>query len=168
MLSFSNTKVSIKLYLKVILFFFAGVIIVLNILKKMPYESHYFEKLGVNRIGYKYIDMINDFGDPIKITTYDDKENWTEAIYDDFILSFWSNTPNSYLTNIRIISGRYRFGWRSIGIGSTKKEVESAYKHTLKSSDLGWAYIDGIVYIKFLFDNNDIVEEIMFYDYSHF
>lgn len=147
---------------------FTIIFIVLLTSCNTAYEPHYFEKFGIDRYGraYLYSDMIRDFGEPNEVIT--DMDGWTEAVYDDFIMSFWRNSPNSSLTNIQIISDTYRLGRRSIGLGSTKKEVEQVYKNVRKSPDPGWNYLDDNIYVTFFFDENDIVNRIQFFDYNHF
>ena len=128
---------------------------------KLPYERQYFEKLGVNKYRYLYSEMVIDFGEPNDVIVQKDRGNTTRAEYNDFVMSFWTDSQDSYLTNIRIISDKYRFGWRSIGIGSTKEEVERAYKRIKKSPDPICAYVDGGIFIEFFFDENDLVKEMM-------
>ena len=65
--------------------------------------------------------------------------------------------------NVEIINNKYRFGWKSIGVGSTKMDVEKAYKHVRKSPDNDHEYIDGDVYVIFSFDDMDVVKSIKFF-----
>lgn len=144
-----------------------GVILIYNIFKVLPYESQYFEKLGVNRVRYLYSDMIRDFGEPLEIRKVNEFDR-VDAIYDEFIMRYPSESDDCFLLGIDIIGKKYRFGWRSIGVGSTRTEVERAYKHVKKSTDPICAYIDGKIFVEFQFDENDVVKEVSFFDYSHF
>ena len=52
--------------------------------------------------------------------------------------------------------------WR-IGVGSTRKKVESVYRHIkkihgMRDNEVG--VIDGLRWVTYVFDENDIVKEI--------
>lgn len=143
-----------------------GVVLIYNIIRFLPYEAHYFEKLGVNRIRYLYSDMIKDFGEPIKIDIR--PSQYALAVYEEFTMVYTCKADDAFLQSIRITGEKYRFGWRSIGVGSTRKEVEKAYKNVKKSTDPICAYVDGKIFVEFIFNENDVVTEIWFFDYSHY
>lgn len=157
----------LKKFINVINFVVLILVIFLLILtynwKKTPYENSYFEKIGVNKYNYSYGNMVESFGKPNEIKV--NENGYIEAYYDDFIMSFWSNDQNSSLMNIRIISDKYKFGSRLIGVGSSKEEVVKAYINVKLSPDDGFVYIDGDVRVEFLFDNHGYVEEILISKY---
>lgn len=138
------------------------IFIILYFVKKSPYESGYFEKIGLTRDMYLYSEMIEDFGNPNKVIIDDD--GITKAVYDDLIMTFWSNSPESSLMNVRILSSKYKFGAKSIGVGSSKKEVLKAYVDVEPSPDDGYAYIDGGIWVEFFFEKG-YVKEIIIHRY---
>lgn len=153
----------IKYSLIIILLLFC----ILNyITKNIPYERNYFKKIGMskNGVGYKYEDMIKDYGNP---KGEENLENgWKKAVYDNLVISFEPEISGLYfLANIVITKGEYKFGRKKIGIGSTKEDVLKAYKNIDISYDSPYTYIDGNIYIQFYIDNNDKVYKIQFFTY---
>lgn len=141
---------------------FVGVFIFYYINKK-TYETDYFGKLGINKYRYLYSEMINDFGNPERIVKT--QNNFTLAIYDDLEFTFWSDTPNSQLMNVIILSKEYRFGIKSIGVGSSKDDILKAYKNIKRSPDEGYVFIDGDTMVEFYFEDG-FVKEIMICYYN--
>lgn len=134
------------------------IFIISYFINKQPYESSYFEKVGISRNIYLYSEMIEDFGNPNKVIV--DNDGITKAVYNDLIMTFWSNSPEASLMNIRILDSKYKFGSKLIGVGSSKKDVLKAYVNVEPSPDNGYAYIDGGIWVEFFFEKG-YVKEIM-------
>jgi len=85
------------------------------------------------------------------------------------------NSDSLYITEIEVRSKRYRFGWRRIGVGSTREQVERAFSEKKRLTNnynlLALGLRADICYltefwrhILFYFDENDCVERIIIKD----
>jgi len=128
------------------------------------YERNYFEKLGIYDLGFNYEEMIKVFGNPKE--TYWTENGFYDAKYDDLIFSYFGDSPEAIVICITVLDEKYKFGWRKIGVGSSKKEVLRAYRRVKRSPDEGYAFVDGLMWVEFFFDENDRVKEIMIAIYS--
>jgi hypothetical protein len=119
----------------IIIIFVALVVMFLYIEYKNPYESDYWGKIGVESY-YTYADVLNDFGEPLRVTKTE--LDSIKVIYDDLIFTFWADSPKALVMNIEVLSTKYRFGYKSIGVGSSKEDVFKAYAHITRSPDKGY------------------------------
>lgn len=146
-----------------------GSISILYIFQNSPYEKQYFEKSGIKGgLRYYYSDLVKQIGVANKelIKETSDHGIWTEYSYDGFIVSCWKSigSQKNEVMNVKITSKNTRFGKSSIGIGSKRLEVEQAYRKVNRikdSQELG--FIDGDVWIDFIFDSNNQVVEMHIY-----
>ena len=61
----------------------------------------------------------------------------------------------------KVTGKQYRFGMWKIGVGSTRKKVESVYRHKIQwSTDTIVQICEGETWVKFEFDENNIVKAI--------
>lgn len=124
------------------------------------YERNYFSKIGIKG-SHLYDNIILWKGKPIKIV--ENKDNFI-AYYNGLNLVFVKE--KGVLIRAEIVGKQYHFGLRSIGVDSTRKQVESAYKNVKKIKDPEkneFGVIDNDVWVDFIFDSNDKVEKILIY-----
>lgn len=132
-------------------------------IRNMPYEKDYFGAVGISGYNYSYYSMIADFGEPMSVEIT--KNGAAVYHYNDLCFMFNSDYKNSAMLNIVVTSEKYEFGSAKIHVGSTKQEVLKAYRHVRRSPDEGIVFMDGDIYVRFIFDQSDKVSEIFFCDY---
>ncbi|MCD8089943.1 MAG: hypothetical protein LUD81_04870 [Clostridiales bacterium] len=142
------------------------------------YETDYFGKLSLPSVRSRYETLVSVWGEPNEIVTLSyepeqkyGKKYWLNCVYDDFSIKINSDSPipvyNDSVSSCTIYSERFRFGKYNIGVGSSKDEVESAYKKywkvvkdsTVKDENI-IAYQDKSIHAEYTFDENNIVNEI--------
>ena len=134
--------------------------------------QHYMNSyLRVNGVGLWSTreDVINRFGEPIHTTASDDGF-FGSFHYDgiQFSLGGFYHTPPSKVIAILITNPDIRFGRNSIGVGSTRQEIEQIewnrwpLRYSRNSFDHAFMVSRGhdAESIWFWFDNNDIVYRI--------
>lgn len=149
------------------------------------YEKDYFAVLGVADSGATSDDLTKLYGKPKHITVTDgfgDNPKTVrcyEYVFDDFsaVLASYPNRDGTYreppicTSLFRIYTDRFKFGGEKLSVGSSKEEVRAAYKKCKKTkkadeNDLNADnYSDNHVYISYYYDENDIVELIVFFRY---
>lgn len=138
----------------------ALIIVCYLLLYPFVYEGQYFEKIGTNGAVW-YKDIVYFKGNPVKQEKTNDE---FLAYYDGLTLVF--DKTGQKLIRSEITGKQYRFGLRSIGVGSTRKQVEIAYTNVKKIIDLDkdeFGAIDNRVWVDFKFDSNEKVERILLY-----
>ena len=125
---------------------------------KPRYASSYYGLMGINRDRAYYSEIVASIGEPKSKEIRDDGRML--AYYDHFILRFEDDSDEAELLHVTVTDNTIRFGKKEIGIGSTKKEVEKAYRRVLHSPDGENIYVDNYFYVEYSFDENDIVSQI--------
>lgn len=141
--------------------------------KNIPYDNEYTEKIGFD--DYNYNEKITQIlGAPIDVKYEEESSDDNQFYYmwmtfDGYKLYFESSegvkpkNRSDYMLNCAwITSPNYKIGKYNIGIGSDKTLIEKAYKGKKKLKDGRFGFIDGIVWIHFIFDSNDKAKEIVF------
>lgn len=140
------------------------------------YETDYFGKLSLSRV-CRYDTLISVWGEPneIVVLSYapnikNGKKYCLNAVYNEFSVNVHSDYDlphnNDEVYTYKIYSEKFRFGRYSIGIGSSKTEVESAYQKSYKVqqimiSENKLCYMDkGHTYAEYFFDENNLVKEV--------
>lgn len=130
----------------------------MNEWKKPRYASSYYGLMGINRDKTHYFEIVDSIGEPNSKEIRDDDHML--VYYDHFVLEFSNDSTEAKLCNVTVTDDTIRFGKKEIGIGSTKKEVEKAYRRVLHSPDGENIYVDNYFYVEYSFDENDIVSQI--------
>ena len=136
------------------------------------YVKNYFAVLGLQR-DRLYSNAVEIFGEPLNIVPSEHSDYIFMVQYDgiDLVVSGTPNNPGS-VVGVRIYSPKFRFGDKEIGIGSTREEIEIAYKgfgtyrrgrNSLTHTDYGILIIDGFTWLEFHLDENEMVVEIVMY-----
>lgn len=159
--------------------FFIMIIVCLTFLivkKNLPYEPYYFYKIGFKTYEptefwtplnyFAYRDVIDNFGEPNRKDI--GKNDWPTLYYDGMEITCFADHELAGVANIHLTSPEYRFGLYKIGIGSSKKLVDFAYKcsKAKPSPDGPNMYIDNHVFVEFIYDKNDNVSEIIMFAYN--
>lgn len=162
-----NKKKKIILFMLIIL---NGMIILGGCGMSKQYVNNYYEEMGRPLHRLPYDEAIEYWGEPKEVNKkIENGFAYMDAYYDDIILHFINYIESSDIEKeyeelyyMDVISDKYEFGRKNIKVGSTKEEVIKAYKNInkIREAELGEAYVDGIAYIYFIYDENDIVTRI--------
>jgi len=128
------------------------------------YVNNYFSVVGMpKRHLYKY--AMEKYGEPDFIIPYG--KGYTIAKHDgiEFVLLETKDATldGSYVECVRIYNPEIKFGWRKIGVSSTREEIERVYKRFKKIKEADCGYIDGLTWIEFYFDEEQKVNKIVIY-----
>lgn len=132
------------------------------------YNEDYKTDLGIPKYILGYNEIINFFGKPKNEIDIADKYNYyKDLVYQDMIIHlytlFETDNKDEYRTMAyEILTDKYEFGRKKIKVGSTRKEVKSAYwgVKSVPEYEEGGGYHDGDIYILFIYDKNDVVTKI--------
>lgn len=127
------------------------------------YEPYYFRKAGLSGpFTYDHITLLK--GAPNKEELIPGDVPLVKLYYDFYTLQFIGTKngekPNYMMGYVVIKDKDYRLGQYDIRVGSTKKEVEKAYKKCMKIKDVPAGYIDNNKWVEFTFNEFDEVTEI--------
>ena len=121
------------------------------------YEKDYFGKVGLPS-GHLYRSIVKKMGEPIWI---EKKEDWGDIVHYDGVEFGYTCIESGILDYVKVTGKQYRFGMWKIGVGSTRKKVESVYRHKIQwSTDTIVQICEGETWVKFEFDENNIVKAI--------
>ena len=123
------------------------------------YEKDYFGKVGLPRAKL-YESVVEKMGEPLRI---EEKNDWGYVVHYDGLELGYPCIELGALEYVKVTGNQYRFGMWRIGVGSTRKKVESVYRHIkkihgMRDNEVG--VIDGLRWVTYVFDENDIVKEI--------
>jgi len=117
---------------------------------------------------YSMDDFINLLGEPNHIQKcWKFKPNtiYTTLYYDTFCVNLihLDSEDECSFANIMITDSNQKIWRNDISIGSTKAEVEAAFRHVPKEPSMPNAYIDTVWGVSFEYSQNDIVTLIILY-----
>ena len=159
-----NLKIKLNKKVSIIFSIMSCLILIFGIyLLRHPifcYEKDYFGKVGLPE-SHLYESVVEKMGEPLRI---EETEDGYIVYYNGLELAYGSIKTGA-VKYVKVTGKQYRFGMWRIGVGSTRKEVESVYRHITKSTGLPQnclGVIEGLRWITYEFDENDIVREIRF------
>jgi hypothetical protein len=123
----------------------------------------YFERIGI-KDAWLYEEIISDKGVPIRSKKVGGE---LKVYYDGLTLVFKEGSPDYFLIRAEITGKQFRYGIGSIGIGSTRNQIQDAYRNIRKVIDLDkdeYGVIDNGVWVLFEFNSDDKVKKIMLTD----
>ena len=158
-----NLKIKLNKKVSIIFSIMSCLILIFGIyLLRQPifcYEKDYFGKVGLPS-GHLYRSVVEKLGEPIWI---EKKADWGDIVHYDGVEFGYTCIESGILDYAKVTGKQYRFGMWRIGVGSTRKKVESVYRHIkkihgMRDNEVG--VIDGLRWVTYVFDENDIVKEI--------
>ena len=159
-----NLKIKLNKKVSIIFSIMSCLILIFGIyLLRHPifcYEKDYFGKVGLPK-NHLYKSVVEKMGEPLRIEKTED--GYYIVHYKG--LELGTGIKLGIVQYVKVTGEQYRFGMWRIGVGSTRKEVESVYRHITKSTGLPQnclGVIEGLRWITYEFDENDIVREIRF------
>lgn len=126
----------------------------------LVYQTNYYFKLGIGQ-SHIYDSIVKRKGEPLSVRQSDDK-GWV-VYYDGLEIIYGTNIETGMFRCVTITGSKYRFGIWRIGIGTSRKKLESVYRHVRKLKDLpsgSFGVIDGGTWVRFSFDENNNVSQI--------
>ena len=156
-----NLKIKLNKKVSIIFSIMSCLILIFGIyLLRHPifcYEKDYFGKVGLPS-GHLYRSVVEKMGEPIWI---EKKEDWGDIVHYDGVEFGYTCIESGILDYVKVTGKQYRFGMWKIGVGSTRKKVESVYRHKIQwSTDTIVQICEGETWVKFEFDENNIVKAI--------
>ena len=157
-----NLKIKLNKKVSIIFSIMSCLILIFGIyLLRHPifcYEKDYFGKVGLPRAKL-YESVVEKMGEPLRIEKTED--GYYIVHYNG--LELGTGIKLGIVQYVKVTGEQYRFGMWRIGVGSTRKEVESVYRHIkkihgMRDNEVG--VIDGLRWVTYVFDENDIVKEI--------
>ena len=119
------------------------------------YEKDYFSRVGFKDL-CSYEEVVCKKGEPLKI---EKKEGWGSIVYYDGVEFGCSNVKDWIVEYIKITGTQYRFGIWKVGVGTTRRKIESVYRHKMKWSTKDEIEVcEGETWINFEFDENNHVK----------
>lgn len=163
-------KNGVKSYKCILIFVACFAIIIATVLTcffqyySLPLHTEYYQELGL-RGHYTYNDLIERVGEPLE-TQFEDES--IHCIYDGYSVRLESSTASWAGGYLAVFDEKYRFGNQSIGVGSTRKQVERAYKKAVLSLECQLGkyepniveYYYDEIFVRFTFDSDDAVKLI--------
>ena len=128
------------------------------------YVRNYVAALGLPSKAPRFYTLVEIFGEPCSVDFSREFPYANYARFDGLAFSFL--TVDGGATSIEILDSTIRLGRRQIGVGSTRAEIECAYRrHNMSEVSRGSIHMllirDGITWLQFHLDENDIVEFIV-------
>ena len=169
------SKKLFKLLLKFVILM-CLIIIAFTVIKgKLPYEGDYFEALGIKSDlpsdMHRLLEEVTEsLGEPIKTTIEKSGEfEQDQLYYDGLVIRFHGSGPKSSTSVLEITSPEYRFGLYHIGVGSSRRLVDFAYKSSgaRMSDDTERAYIDNGMWIQFSYDDKNRVNKMIISEFFY-
>ena len=157
-----NLKIKLNKKVSIIFSIMSCLILIFGIyLLRHPifcYEKDYFGKVGLPE-SHLYESVVEKMGEPLRIEKTED--GYYIVHYNG--LELGTGIKLGIVQYVKVTGKQYRFGMWRIGVGSTRKEVESVYRHIKKIHGMRYnevGVIDGLRWVTYVFDENDIVKEI--------
>lgn len=152
-----------KKKIKIAFIILIPIALVYEIFHPFIYQLNYYSSVGIDN-KYMYEDIVKDLGEPQRVIKVDDDR---QVNYDGFNIIFETPLHSSAFRRVEITGSQYRFGWWKIGVGTSRKKIESVYRHIKKAKDMPLDEIRIIDYnnwVLFYFDENDKVSKICITD----
>lgn len=140
----------------------AGLLILYSVYFPRVYENNYFEEIGIKG-AWLYRNVVADKGNPLNIEINDGRY----YVHYDGLVLIYDDIKKDIIQSARIVGEQYRFGFWRIGIGTSRKKIESVYKNVRKIIDLPedeFGVIDGDMRVYFNFDEKGFVSKITLTD----
>lgn len=153
-----------KVYIKCIACAVLILVLVYYLFHPLTYKTDYFYALGIG-VSHLYSDLIERKGEPLDVVK-NENGDWI-VYYDGLGINFGKYYKKSSFQVVRVTGNQYKFGFWQIGIGTSRKKIESVYKHIDKIKDLPkeeFGIIDNGTWVYFKFDKNNNVSEIVITD----
>ena len=155
-----NLKIKLNKKVSIIFSIMSCLILIFGIyLLRHPifcYEKDYFGKVGLPK-NHLYKSVVEKMGEPLRIEKTED--GYYIVHYNG--LELGTGIKLGIVQYVKVTGEQYRFGMWRIGVGSTRKEVESVYRHKIQwSTDTIVQICEGETSVKFEFDENNIVKAI--------
>ncbi len=125
----------------------------------LVYQSDYYSELGIGQ-NHLYSGVVQKKGEPLKVWQ-NDNGDWIVS-YDGLDIRYGKQLKGIFEC-VTITGNQYRFGIWKIGIGTSRKKIESIYKHMNKLKDLPkdeFGVIEGYTWVRFKFDKDGNVSQI--------
>lgn len=126
----------------------------------LVYQTNYFSKLGIGQ-SHLYDSIVQNKGEPLSIEQNNDQK-WI-LYYDGLTIRYGSQLETGAFECVSVTGNQYTFGIWKIGVGTSRKKIESVYRHIRKIKDLPndeFGIIEGDTWVRFRFDENDNVSQI--------
>lgn len=145
-------------------------ILIIRKTKKNEYDSmfSYYEQVGISDKGSlskTYDNIVQEIGLPLEENEMQWKDRKRkELIFDEFKVFLYASDEKFYFYQVVIFGENIRFGDKSIGVGSSKKEIERAYYLCAKitgQNEYDLMYADGTYGVGFVFDDQNNVKEMV-------
>ncbi len=121
------------------------------------YEKDYFSKVGLPR-ALLYKSVVEKMGEPLKIEKI---ENWGNVVYYGGLELGYICIKSGALEYVKVTGTQYRFGIWKVGVGTTRKKIESVYRHKIRwSTEKIIQVCEGETWVKFEFDENNLVKAV--------
>lgn len=149
-----------KKYIIAIIVVFVFVSLIYFYFHPLIYQIDYFSKLGIGE-SHLYDSIVQKKGKPLSIWQNDD-QNWI-VCYDGLKIRYGAQLETGVFECVTITGNQYKFGFWKIGVGTSRKKLESVYKHICKIKDLPideFGIIEGDTWVWFKFDKNNNVSQI--------
>lgn len=152
------------LYVKTIIAVAALVLLIYFCFHPLIYQMDYCSSVGIGT-SHLYDSVVQRKGKPLSVQQDDDKD-WF-VCYDGLKINYGKRLEGAF--ECVIVTGKqYRFGIWGIGVGTSRKKIESVYKHIFKMRDVSkdeFGIIDwGDTWVLFKFDKNNNVSRIYISD----
>lgn len=126
----------------------------------LVYQTDYFSKLGIGE-SHLYDSIVQKKGKPLSVQQNNDKD-WI-VCYNGLKIRYGEQIETGALKCVTITGDQYKFGIWKIGVGTSRKKIESVYKHIRKIKDLPddeFGVIEGETWVWFKFDEKNNVSQI--------
>jgi len=128
------------------------------------YVRNYVTALGLPSKSPRFYTLVDLLGEPCSVDFSREFPYANYARFDGLTFTFYTTAGGA--TSISITDSTIRLGRRQIGVGSTRAEIERAYRrHNMSEVSRGSTHMllirDGITWLQFHLDENDIVEFIV-------
>lgn len=120
-------------------------------------EKDYFSKLGLPK-ALLYKSVVEKMGEPLKIEKI---ENWGNVVHYDGLELGYICIESGALEYVKVTGTQYKFGIWKVGVETTRRKIESVYRHKIKWSTKDEIEVcEGETWINFEFNENNHVKAI--------